>query len=70
MRCPVCNGSGRVRGRVFCASGPFEAILPCNGCNGSGVTHCCEGENVDRASAMLAATECNPNEGEDTQGCA
>ena len=64
MQCPVCNGAGRIRATHWSSTGDtFQAVVPCPQCEQRGITHCCEGENVDRATAMLQATE-HPKEGQ------
>lgn len=65
MLCEHCHGKGRVVTKVtFYRSGvpasQLDEIGICSFCHGAGVIHCCEG---DRAQAMIAATDCNPNEG-------
>lgn len=49
MRCTFCFGLGKVRGVLA----PFDTLseasaahLPCPECGGTGILHCCEGEQA------------------------
>jgi DnaJ-class molecular chaperone len=48
MRCPDCHGIGYVLRRSFPGNELFP--YPCETCGGCGFSHCCQGENVDRAT--------------------
>lgn len=57
MRCEACHGSGHlaVATRAWTLPGAPRILIdqPCTTCNGSGVSHCCEG---DRACPDAATT--------------
>lgn len=70
MLCPKCHGKRRIIAKYH-RMGPdgaeaydmIEGI--CDHCHGAGVIHCCDGEQeqpASRENAMLAATDCNPND--------
>ncbi len=55
MRCPICHGTGRLTYQMFDRIGRVDHVytqLPCSTCGGSGVAHCCDGEDVDQAAAL------------------
>ncbi len=47
MKCEYCYGFGRIvqsgYTRETAHAYPYK-LLPCRECNGSGISHCCEGE--------------------------